>query len=332
MEERHKTIVLAVLLLLFAYWSYLLLSPFLSYAILGLLLAFLFQPLYRRMASDLGETFAAALSIIIVLLIIILPSIWIATTLVTQTGNAYQMAIEHGFKFDGSKIATYIQSTTGFDMKAPLTAVFGAGKDAAAAALPKVITITGGVIVGFVVFFFVFYYALKEGREWYVAASNALPIRKNYKKKLQHEIESMTKALFYGQILTALLIGIGTGIIFMLFGIPNAVFWGFLMMILALLPLLGAPIVYVPAGIILMVDNRWVAGISVIILCTLVVFLIEYIVRPKFVSRTSEVHPLTVIIGALGGIYLLGFVGFLIGPLILGIFFTLLGFDYSHEG
>lgn len=329
MEDKYKTIVLAILLLLFAYWSYLLLSPFLSYLILGTLLAFLFQPLHEKLSKRIGETSAAIVSILLVILIIILPSLWITATLVTQATNAYDLALTRGL--DATVLFDRLQAATSFDISGPYTTMLEAGKGAAAAAIPKVLTVTSNVLIGMVVFFFVFYYGLKDGREWYVAASNALPIRKNYKHKLQHEIESMTKALFYGQILTAVLIGIGTGIIFGLFGIPNAVFWGFLMMILALLPLLGAPIVYIPAGIILMVNGRWIAGICVIVLCTLIIFLIEYVIRPKFVSRTSQIHPLVVIIGALGGIYLLGFVGFLIGPLILGIFLTLLSFDYGTE-
>jgi predicted PurR-regulated permease PerM len=329
MEDKYKTIVLVILLLLFAYWSYLLLSPFLSYLILGVLLAFLFRPMHERLTKHMGETPAAILSILLVLLIIILPSVWITATLVTQATSAYQLAIDQGF---GATAALQsVQSWVGFDITSQYAAMLEASKGAAAAAIPKVLTVTSNVLIGMVVFFFVFYYGLKDGRDWYMAASNALPIRKNYKRKLQHEIESMTKALFYGQILTALLIGIGTGVIFVLFNISNAVFWGFLMMILALLPLLGAPIVYIPAGIILMMNGRWIAGIGVIVLCTLVIFFIEYIVRPKFVSRTSQIHPLVVIIGALGGIYLLGFVGFLIGPLILGIFLTLLSFDYGSE-
>ena len=80
-----------------------------------------------------------------------------------------------------------------------------------------------------------------------------------------------------------------------------------------------------------MLNGRWVAGISIIALCSIVVVVVDNIVRPKFVSNTAQIHPLTVIIGAIGGIAFMGFVGFVMGPLILNIFMTLVTFDYDVE-
>jgi predicted PurR-regulated permease PerM len=326
MEERHRNILLFVILILFGYWSFLILQPFVSYIILGIILAFLWHPIYRWLAARMNDASAAILSLIIILLLIIIPSILLTASLIGQANNAYQAAADSGIT--GASIFERLQTFTRFDITPYFNEALNTGKNAVAAAIPALITSTSGILVGLVVFFFVFYYALKEGRDWYHGASNALPIKKAYKKRLTHEIESMTRALFYGQVLTAVLIGIGCGAVFMLLGIPNALFWGFIMMLLAFLPLLGAPIVYIPAGIILIFQDRWAAGVGIILLCTVIIFLVEYIVRPKFVSRTSEIHPLIVIIGALGGIYFLGFIGFLVGPLILGIFMTLLEFDY----
>ena len=329
MDDKQKTLALFIILVLFGYWSYLLIAPFLSYIVLGLILALLIYPLYLRFSRKVGESWAALVSIITIFLLIIIPSVWLTTNLIAQAGNAYQLAVDNGVVFDGNRVAEWVYSLTGADFKEPLSALFGAGKSLVTAAIPSIISSTSTFLIGIIVLVFVMYYALKDGRQWYALISDALPIRKAYKKQLKHDMENMTKALFYGQILAALLIGIGTGTVFAAFNVPNAVFWGFIMMVLAFLPLLGAPIVYLPAGVILLLNGRWIAGISIIVLCTAVIFTIEYIVRPKFVSKTSQIHPLTVIIGALGGIYLLGFVGFLVGPLILGIFVTLLSFDYG---
>lgn len=328
MEEKHKNVLLLAMLILFGYWSFLLLRPFIGFLLLGVILAFLFYPLYRKFSKDFGDTGAAVLSVIIVVLLIIIPSFWLAANLVGQANNAYQMVVDRGMS--ASSIFGTLQDWTSFDITPYLEDAVQTGKDAVTAAIPGLISSTSNFIIGILLFFFVFYYSLKDGREWYLHASNALPIKRSYKRRLQSDLESMTRSLFYGQILTAALIGVGCGIIFFAFGVPNAVFWGFVMMVLAFLPLLGAPIVYAPAGIILMLQDKWVQGIGIIIMCTLIIFLIEYIIRPKFVSKTSQLHPLIVIIGALGGIYILGFVGFLVGPLILGIFVTLLGFDYGE--
>lgn len=329
MEERYRTILFIILLVIFGYWSFLLLHPFMTYLVLGIILAFLVYPVYWWLSKGIGEGLAAFFSILLVLIVIIIPSIWLAMSLVAQGTNAYHLVVSKGLT--GSAIFDTLQAWTAFDITPYYTAALNTGKDFAAKALPHIITGTSSFFIGLVIFFFVFYYGLKDGKEWYAHMNNALPLKNAQKNRLQQDIKSMTRSLFYGQMLTAALIGIGCGAVFWYFGIPNAVLWGFIMMLLAFLPFLGAPIVYLPAAIILALQSRWIPALGILLLCTIIIFIVEYIVRPKFVSKTGQIHPVIVIAGALGGIYLLGFVGFLIGPLILGIFTTLLSFDYDAE-
>jgi predicted PurR-regulated permease PerM len=327
MEDKLKTVALFVLLLIFAYLSYLLISPFFSAILLGVIFAFLSFPLYVRLSKKTNLTLAAVITLVLLLLVIILPSIWLTASLLTQASNAYQLVQSHGI--NSTAIFDRIQTWTSFDVTEPYNAAVEAGKGAAAAAIPGVITSTSNIIVGFIIFLFVFYYALKDGRDWFRGLGAALPIHRKYRKQLQDDVESMTKALFYGQVLTAVLIGILCGAILAILGVPNAIFWGFVMVIFSFLPILGAPIVYIPAGIILMLNGNWVSGILIIVLCAAIQLTIDYVVRPKFIGKQAEIHPLIVIIGALGGIMVFGFIGFLIGPLILGLFVRLLTFDYG---
>lgn len=322
MEEKHRILVMFSILLFFAYLSYLLIAPFLTYILLGLILAMLFHPFYRRSSRIIGEAPAAVLSIIVMVLLVVIPSLIVGVELVQQARNAYGLLVDSGF--DLVIAASYIPGVEVQDLEALIPA-----KSEVAAALPSILSTTSAVIIGVLLFFFTMYYALKDGKEWYSSVSNILPIKRAYKRRLKEEIEQMTRVLFYGQIFTSVLIGIGCGAVLWHFGIPNPVFWGFLVVIFAFLPVLGAPVVFLPAGIWLLFKEQWMAGIAVIALCTLVVFIVEYIIRPKVISKASQIHPLTVILGALGGIYLLGFVGFLIGPLVLGIFVTLMGLDYG---
>jgi predicted PurR-regulated permease PerM len=321
MEERSR-LPLTVVLLLFAILCYVLLKPFLTYLLLGIILAFLTYPAYAWLAKRMRPAYAAGISTLVSVLLVIIPLTWLTRELLIQASDAYRLASEHGVT--GSVVFDTLQSLTTFDVTASYNTALAAGQETIAKAIPTLITSTGNIVVGMILFFFVYYYALIEGKAWFAGASNALPFNKAVKHRLQSEIAAMTKGLFYGQVLTAVLIGIGCGLVFLLLGVDNAVLWGFLMMLLAFLPLLGAPFVYIPAGILVGLGGSWGLGILLIVLCTCIVVFVEYIVRPKFVSSTSAMHPLTVIIGALGGIYLLGFIGFLAGPLVIGIFLSLL--------
>jgi predicted PurR-regulated permease PerM len=329
MDTKHKTIGLFLLVILFGYWSFKILSPFLNFFLLGLIIAFLFYPLYKKLAKESTQTIGAALVLIIIFLIVVIPSIWLTTTLIVQATNAYQGLQAQGIELTTTSLANKINSMVAIDIGGMLTNLFAHIRDASALSIPSFLSRAGEFFIGIVIFFFVVYYALKEGKDWYAKGMQSIPLRKENKQQLGQEIEQATKALFYGQALTAILIGILCGLLFWLFGIPNAVFWGFIMMIFGFLPLLGAPMIYVPAGIILIMRSHWIAGLSLIALCSVVIFLVDYVIRPKFVSNQAAIHPLTVIVGALGGIYLLGFLGFLIGPLILKIFLTLISFEYE---
>jgi predicted PurR-regulated permease PerM len=323
MKEKHRTIVLGIILLLLFYVTYRILSPILTYVILGLLLAFIIFPVYAQLRKWISSTAAALLCIAAVFFVIIIPSIWLTAQLIDQATNAYQAAQAQGITF--ASVAQYLPGVSAEQLQAAVAEALHPSK--IAAIIPRIVSLTGEILFGMLILVVVLFYALKEGDSWYEHLFRLLPTSDKHKKRLHGEITQMTKALFYGQILTSVIIGALSGTVFAAFGIPNPILWGFIMGIFSFLPVLGAPVIYLPAGIILMVDGRLFAGISIIVLCTAAMFLAEYVIRPKFVSRTAELHPLTVIIGAAGGVFAFGFVGFLIGPLIIGVLIRVLSFD-----
>jgi predicted PurR-regulated permease PerM len=329
MQDKHRPVALFILVLLFGYWSFRIVAPYLQYILLGLLLAFLCYPVYKRMIPRMNASLSAVLIMIAVLLVVILPSIWLTQSLIAQATTTYESLQASGTRLNSSDIAASINAYTGFVSDDLIANALEDARNTLRTAIPHLLSRAGEILIGLALVFIVMYFALKEGRSWIDRLSGWVPIRKSYKVRLQRDIEGATRALFFGQVLVSVLIGILCGSIFAAFGVSNAIFWGFVMMICAFLPLLGAPMVYVPAGIILAINDRWIAAISIVALCTIIVLVMDNIVRPKIVSRQAEIHPLTVIIGAIGGLYLLGFLGFILGPLILNIFMTLLSFDYD---
>jgi predicted PurR-regulated permease PerM len=275
---------------------------------------------------------------VLVFVVVVVPSLWLTSSLIAQTTNTIEAVRASGFSINNLEVRDLIGSAStwiGLDPAMKISdafaEVFSDFKRALTSALPDILSVAGDVLLGLVLVCFVLYYGLKEGDKWVLEVMNAVPIKRVYKAKLRREVEQATRALFFGQVLTAILIGLLCGGLFALFKISNPVFWGFIMMVLSFLPVVGAPMVYVPAGIIMMFNGHWVMGISIIVLCSLVVFIVDNIARPKFVSNSARIHPLTVIIGALGGIAFMGFVGFVVGPLILNIFMTMVTFDYDVD-
>lgn len=179
--------------------------------------------------------------------------------------------------------------------------------------------------IGVFVLLFVMYYGFKDGRQLVSFIYDSMPLREPYKKRLFKETQEVVDAVFVGNILVSVVQGTLGGLGFWAFGIPNPVFWGFVMTILAILPIIGTPVVWLPAGIILIATGDTFAGVGIILYGLLIVSTVDNFLKPKIIGGRSRVHPAIVLLGIIGGIWVFGAIGFLLGPLILAIFVVLLG-------
>jgi len=116
---------------------------------------------------------------------------------------------------------------------------------------------------------------------------------------------------------------------FYIFGIESAIFWGVVMTIFALLPLIGPAIVWIPAASLLLINgiilnSYWGMGVGVglFLYGLFIISTSDNILRMKLVGDKAEVHPLTVLVGIIGGINLFGLTGIFIGPIALSLLIT----------
>jgi predicted PurR-regulated permease PerM len=184
-------------------------------------------------------------------------------------------------------------------------------------------------ILGLFVMFFIMYYSFMEGYNWTQQLKEFLPFTKERRDKLVKGIKGVTHAVIYGQVFIALLEGILGGVGFLIVGIHNPVFWGFIMTVLAFIPLVGAGLIWVPAGIIEIVNHNVLGGIFIMVFCFFVFTVIDNLLRPRIISGKGKIHPIVGLIGVLGGLKLFGFLGIIIGPIIAALFITMAEFFYE---
>ena len=96
------------------------------------------------------------------------------------------------------------------------------------------------------------------------------------------------------------------------------------MAFLAIIPFVGAFIIYIPAGLILIISGSYIKGIIVVIIGSVVISQVDNVLRPYLISGRTSMHPLLLFFTILGGIYLFGLLGIVLGPLIAAVFVTLL--------
>jgi predicted PurR-regulated permease PerM len=133
---------------------------------------------------------------------------------------------------------------------------------------------------------------------------------------------SITRATLKGTIVIGVLQGTLAGAAFAVAGIPAAVFWGAVMALASIVPVLGTAIVWLPAVAYLLFQGDIVAGLGLLTWCVIVVSSVDNIVRPRLVGSDTRMPDVLVLLSTLGGIAMFGATGVVIGPVVAGLFLT----------
>lgn len=329
-KQKTETFFLVGLLLILGYVTFRVFEPLLDFIVIGFLLAFAFHPLYRWTLKRVRKKpLAATLMILLVVVVVLLPLFVILGYLLQdvqgfivnfsaeETKQALTDALVNLAVWFGIEAAaeTIQQGTADLVDSAfsSLAAVFGEF----ARGLPRVLATA---LLGVFVVFFTLYYGFTDGERFVQAIRDILPIHEDEKDLLFAEIRRTTDGVFVGHILISLIQGAVGTVGFLIFGVPRPFFWGFVMVVLGILPVIGPVLVWLPVGIYLLVIDRTIPGIGILLWGAVLVSTIDNVLRPKLIGGRAEIHPFLVLVGLLGGIAVFGFSGFIIGPLVLSLF------------
>jgi predicted PurR-regulated permease PerM len=172
-------------------------------------------------------------------------------------------------------------------------------------------------------FFYTMFFFLRDGRSLLAKILSYLPLTHTDQLRLLDRFLSVTRATIKGNMVVGVVQGSLAGLALHLAGIESAIFWGTLMSLISVIPVLGPPIVWVPAVIYLAATGQYPQAIGVLLFCSIVVGQIDNIIRPILIGRDTQMHELLIFFGTLGGIGMFGIFGFIIGPIVAALFMTL---------
>lgn len=333
-QDDFQLYFLLVLIGTFALLSFAVFYPYLFYIIGGIILVYINYPLYGRIKRFLGnESLAAALSIVVLILLTVIPTFFLVSSTVAEGQQLIeQIGEELPEHINVAFVEAYVQQLTGqeIDLREMIEQLANDVGDFFSASLPGLIKTVADAVIGTMIMGFTMYYLFKDGRELVDSVMHVVPLEERYKHDLLREVDNMAEGILIGHLLTSTVQGIIAGIGLWITGIPNVIFWTFTMILLGLVPVIGNVLVWAPAGIYLIITGDTLAGIGLLLYGTIVVGMTDNIVRAKFVESRANIHPLLVLIGAIGGIPLFGLLGVVLGPLVLGVFVALLRF-YTQD-
>jgi len=295
-------------------------KPFIGSIMMGLLVAYVFYPVYRKANKYIrNETITSFLMVFFIFILLVIPVFLIIKALLSQSLDFYR-----NFNYDIilGFISNYIDPNTAVYVKT----MFDEMLLFVAKETSKFILSLPHKIISAFVMFFILFYSFKEGRKIPKIVKGLLPLKEKYKEELIMRFKEVVNALTYGLVVTAIIQGFLGTIGLMIFDVKNPLLWGLLMTFFAMLPLFGTGLVWFPAAMYKIFTGDVFNGIGLFLYGALIVSTIDNILRPKLISNKSRLHPVTVLLGILGGLALFGSVGIIIGPLIISI--MLLFFDF----
>lgn len=298
--------------------SILLVLPFLQFFLLAVLLAFLLRPLQRRLESRTSSRTAAAILVAGATVAVILPLVIVLQRTASEASMLLTAIREGELTLGG--LENRIEQLTGAEV--PIAEMLRAAvQDVGTGAFDSVLSVFGTVThlaIGVGLTVFLLYYFLKDDDKFISWTRQTIPGSSDVLDQLYGKISDIMWAVLAGHVLVAVIQGAIAGVGLFVVGVPNALFWTVVMIVLAVLPVIGSFLVWGPASLYLLTVNRPLAGLFLFVYGTIVVGLSDDYLRPIIVDRYAHLSPGVIIIGILGGIYLFGFMGIFYGPIIIG--------------
>lgn len=166
---------------------------------------------------------------------------------------------------------------------------------------------------------FVLFFLLRDGKSMLRRATVILPLRIDQASRLFNLVRATLHAIVYGTLAMAAIQGTLTGVAFWYLGLASPVVWGLLATVLAVLPVVGTTLVWLPAAAMLLVSGHWIKSIILIVWGLAVVHPVDNILRPYLIGSRVRLSPLYVFFAVVGGLKAFGAAGLFVGPLILSI-------------
>ena len=262
---------------------------------------------------------ASGITVVVVLVGLVLPLVWLVTLLVGQAQGAANEILKSSLL---EKIGTLRIGT--FDIGPQLKQ---AGSDAVSFLAGSAFSLVGAAARGTInvlLAMFGLYYLLLDPAGAWRGLRPFLPFSDANVATLGERFAAVTQATIIGTGVAAIVQGVASYLAFTVFGLSNALFWGAVVAIFSVLPVVGSGMIWAPAAVVLYTRGQPGAAVGMLVWGQGVATAVDYLIRPYVSNRYAALHPLITLIGAIAGVSYLGIVGLLIGPLALTYFFELL--------
>jgi predicted PurR-regulated permease PerM len=311
------------------YLCYLIALPFVPALTWALALAVLFMPVHRWIESLVRHAnLAASVSVLAIGLTVVVPATFLGQRLVWEavTGaDTIRLKVESG---EWQRVVDGYPGVGSLAQRIEQYVDMPATIDTIAAGLTNAIGsfVRGSVrqAIGVVLTFYLLFYFLRDRRAVLLSLRTLSPLSDADMDRVFSRVGDTVHATFYGTLAVAAVQGTLGGLMFWWLNLPAPVLWGLVMGMLAVVPVLGAFVVWIPAALFLALDGSWGKALVLAVWGGVVVGGIDNVMYPILVGNRMKLHTIPAFMAIVGGIIVFGSSGLILGPVILTVAVLLL--------
>ena len=318
------TLLLMTVTVVGIYLCYRLAAPFLPAFAWALALAVLFAPLHRWLESKVkSPNLAATICVLVATLVVVVPAMFVAERIIGEAAKGAETTktmIESGewrriFESHPLIASAGHWIERQFDLPGMINTATAWLTGAAAS------FVQGSMLqlIGLVLTFYIFFYFLRDRGavlEWLRSLS---PLSEVDMNRMFNDVSDTVHATLYGTLAIAVVQGTLGGLMFWWLGLPTPLLWGIVMGLLAVVPVLGAFVIWIPAAIFLVLEGSGGKALLLTLWGAIVVGGIDNLLYPMLVGRRLKMHTILSFISIVGGLIVFGPSGLILGPVIFTV-------------
>jgi predicted PurR-regulated permease PerM len=350
-SKTYQKLLFTLIFIILIAIAFFIVKPFLTALLTAIVLSYIFYPLYRGVNKKISSSnLSALITTFLVVLIITLPLFFVLNAISKEAYTTYLLSRQKASnihlsvsecqpadKVSCRMLNYFYETTSNPKIKYYIDTTV---KDTTTRITEDIsnifFTIPAFILHLFITLFAVFF-LLRDGKALIFKIERLLPLTERHRKKVFMKFNDMTFAVIYGSLIIAVIQGTLGGIGFFIFGVPLPFLWGLVMMFASLIPYVGSSIIWLPAALLLMFNGyvdldttSIIKGVLLLLYGIFVVSAIDNILKPKIIGDKGGLHPVLVLLGVVGGLKFLGFIGVMVGPILLAVLVTFMNI-YEEE-
>ena len=296
----------------------------------AIILSILFSPVYDWLNKKVHRpSLSSVLTIFIILLMVILPSILILGSITNEVFKIVSILESGDFEIKSASIIPSIEHAINLfglnsdDIYNQLNQFAYSLSQLTYTTLMKITENIFTFIVSSLIMTYLLFFFLKDGENIINNCISVFPMDDDQERYLLDQFHQVTKVTIKGTFIVAFVQGFLGFIILSILNIQGAILWGFLMALFSILPGIGTAIVWLPIAIFLIYSEMWTQGLILLFSGLFIIGLVDNLLRPYLISKETSLPDYLILLTTVGGISLFGISGFVIGPIIASLFISI---------